>query len=217
MAATLHSQLPGMKLTASVASLTQWLRTHRGAVAMAGLLSFAVPATLFPGAVSVMREPTAVAVTTLGLWYVLYGVELWCLLLLIGHTLQRLNPVSRTLRVAMLVLGACAAAGLVEVSTTGRAGIVVEQGVARSTEVMHVYAFTFAFIMALLFFAHLQRSRAHEEAAVRLASAQAAQREATAASGAGATAGGASSHRPATAVRHARRGAALLRSGRAAR
>ncbi len=43
---------------------------------------------------------------------------------------------------------------------------------------MHLYAFISGLIMALLFFAHLQRSRAHEESAARLATAQAAQREA---------------------------------------
>jgi Histidine kinase len=167
-----------MKLTATVAGFAHWLQTHRGAFALAGLLSFAVPVTLFTGAVSVMREPTVEAVTMLGLWYVLYGFELWCLLLVIGYSLQRLNPGTRTLRGALLLLGACAAAGFVEISTTGRAHIVVEQGVARSTEVMHAYAFMSSFIMALLFFAHLQRSHAHEKAAARLAFAQTAQREA---------------------------------------
>jgi LytS/YehU family sensor histidine kinase len=42
---------------------------------------------------------------------------------------------------------------------------------------MHAYGFVSGLIMALLFFAHLQRSRAQEEAAARLATAQAAQRE----------------------------------------
>lgn len=178
MAATLHSKLPRMKLGLIVADFSHWLRMHRGAVTIAGLLSFAVPVKLFSGAWSVMREPTLESVTALGLWYVLYGVELWCLLLVIGYALQRLNPSSRYLRGVLLLLGACAAAGLVEVSTTGRAQIVVEQGVALSTAVMHVYAFTSAFVMALLFFAHLQRSRAHGEAAARLVSAQTAQRAA---------------------------------------
>ena len=48
----------------------------------------------------------------------------------------------------------------------------------QSEQTLHLYSFTFALTMALLFFAHLQRSRRHEEAVARLAVAQAAQREA---------------------------------------
>ena len=41
-----------------VAGFAHWLRTHRGAMMMAGLFAFAVPITFFPGAVSAMRDPT---------------------------------------------------------------------------------------------------------------------------------------------------------------
>ena len=145
---------------------------------MAGLLSFAVPVTLFPGAVSVMREPTAVNVTMLASWYVLYGVELWGLLLVIGYAVQRQHPNTRYVRAATTLIGAGAAVACVEISTAGRGRILVEQGVVLSSQTMHLYAFISGLIMALLFLAHLQRSRAHEEAAARLATAQAAQREA---------------------------------------
>ncbi|HEY1460260.1 MAG TPA: histidine kinase, partial [Casimicrobiaceae bacterium] len=72
----------------------------------------------------------------------------------------------------------CAAAACVELSTAGRGRILIEQGVVQNSQTMHFYAFVSALIMALLFFVHLQQSRVQEEAAARLASAQAAQLEA---------------------------------------
>lgn len=143
---------------------------------MAGLLSFAVPVTFFPGALSVMREPTARDVIALTAWYVMFGVELCGLLLVIGYVLQKMKANSWRMRGATL-LGACVAAVLVELSS-GRGDILVEQGVAQSSQGMHVYGFITSLIMALLFFAHLHRSRAQEEAARRLSAAQMAQREA---------------------------------------
>jgi len=179
MTATVHSLRFDMKRAVAIAKgFRYWLRTHRGAVKMAGLLSFAVPVTLFPGAVSVMREPTAANVILLAFWYVLYGLELWCLLLIIGYAFQRQYPNTRYARAAATLFGAAVAVACVEISTAGRGWILVEQGVVLSTQSMHLYAFISGLIMALLFFAHLQRSRAHEEAAARLATAQAAQREA---------------------------------------
>ncbi|HEY3177519.1 MAG TPA: histidine kinase [Casimicrobiaceae bacterium] len=155
----------------------RWLEAHRGAVKMAGVLSFAAPVTFFSGAVSVMREQTALDVLELTAWFVLFGVELWGLLLVIGYALQRVEAIGRHARIATL-LGASAAAAFAEFSTAGRGSILLEQGVMQSVQAMHVYAFVFSLIMALLFFAHLHRSRAQEEAAARLAAAQAAQHEA---------------------------------------
>src|SRR5207247_7987941 len=68
-----------------------WLRSHRGAVTMAGLLAFAVPVTFFPGAVAVMQDPTLQDVTALTAWFALFGLELWGLLLVLGYVLQRLH------------------------------------------------------------------------------------------------------------------------------
>lgn len=168
-----------MKPLTGVAGFTRWLRTHRGAVMMAGLLSFAAPVTVFTGALSVMREPTAADWTTLALWQVLHGVELWGLLLVTGYACQRLMPpAGRTARGATWLLCACAAAACVSLSTAGRAGILIEQGVVQSVQTMLLYSFTSSLTMALLYFAHLQRSLTHEAAAARLAAAQAAQREA---------------------------------------
>lgn len=162
-------------LHAATHGFAHWLRTHRGATIMAGLLSLAVPVTLFPGAMSVMRQPSLLDVLELTGWFVLLGGELWVLLLIIGYALAPFPARSRAVNAAAL-LGACAAAGVAEFSN-GRGRILLEQGVVDSVMTMHVYAFAFALIMALLFFAHLHRSRAREEAARRLGAAQSAQRQ----------------------------------------
>lgn len=146
---------------------------------MAGMLSFAAPVTFFTGDLSVMRESTAENATVLGLWWLLYGVELWCLLLVIGYSCQRMVPTTpRHVRASVWFLAACAAAACAGLSTAGRAEILIEQGVVKSAQTMHLYAFTFSLAMSLLYFAHLRRSRTHEEASARLAAVQAEQREA---------------------------------------
>ena len=50
--------------------------------------------------------------------------------------------------------------------------------IIHSAWTMHLYGFTVSLVMALLYDAHLRCSRAHEQAAARLAAAQAAQRHA---------------------------------------
>jgi hypothetical protein len=161
------------KTTAAVGGFVRWLRTHRGAIAMAGLLSFAAPVTFFSGAASVMHDPSVSDLLVLTAWFVLFGMEMSGLLLVMGYLLQNGEVLRRHARSATL-LCACTAAAVTELSN-GRGYILVEQGVVQSTHTMHAYAIVFALIMALLFFAHLDRSRAREEAAVRLAVAQAAQ------------------------------------------
>ncbi len=155
------------------------LRTHRGAVAMAGLLAFAAPVTFFTGALSVMRAPTVVDIISLGLWWMLYGTSLWCLLLITGYGCERLTRRrGRTIRNGMWLLAACLAAAIPNILTTPRVTILIEQGLVYSARTAHLYAFTSSLIMALLYFAHLRRSRGHEHATARLAAAQAAQRHA---------------------------------------
>jgi hypothetical protein len=178
MAATLRSQIAGMNLAAAVTAFADWLRAHRGAVTMAALLSCAVPITFLVGNLGVIHEPTPAMVIELALWYLSYGLEQWCLMLAVGYALQRLNPAGRYARIAVRLLGACAVAAAVNLSTEGRAPILIEEGVVDSVQTMHLYAFIAALIMALLFFAHLQRSLEYEEAAARLGAAQAGQREA---------------------------------------
>jgi len=156
-----------------------WLRTHRGAVAMAGLLAFAAPLTFFMGALSVMRAPTATVVAGLGLWWTLYGVSLWCLLLVIGYGCERVaRPFGQYTRAGMWLLAACSAAALASLLTAGRAAVLIEQGLVHSAQSMQLHGFTVSLIMALLYFAHLRRSREHEQATARLAAAQTTQRRA---------------------------------------
>lgn len=156
-----------------------WVRAHRGAVAMAGLLAFAGPLTFFTGALSVMHEPTAANIALLAGWWLLYGVTLWFFLLATGHALMvRAQRFGRGARVVLGVLAACLAAVATNLLTVGRATVVVEQGLAYSSTTMHAHGFIVSVTMALLYFAHLRRSREQEQAAARLAVAQAAQRNA---------------------------------------
>ena len=182
MSATVQSpQLSRNRATvwAAFGGFRAWLRSHRDSVTMAGLLAFAAPVTFFFGVLSVMREPTAADMTRLALWWLLYGFELWGLLLVIGYAGQRLAPhCGRVARVAIWLLSACATAVGVTVSTAGRAGVLGAQGVVQGALTMHLHAAVFSFTMALLFLAHLRRSRTRQAAAARLACAQAAQRDA---------------------------------------
>jgi hypothetical protein len=157
----------------------EWLRMHRGAVAIAGMLAFAGPLTFFTGAVSVMRAPTAVELARLGMWWTLYGVSLWCLLLLTGYGCERMaRRFGRYLGGAIWLLAACSAATLANILTAGRAAILIEQGLVHNAGTMQLHGFTFSLIMALLYFAHLRRSSRHEQAAANLAAAQTLQRRA---------------------------------------
>ena len=160
-------------------SFAHWLQTHRGAIAMAGMLAFAGPAAFFTGTLSVMRAATAVDLVRLGLWWILYGILLWSLMLLAGYGCERVaRHFGRTARAVAAFMAACLAAALAGILTAGRITILIEQGVAYSAGTAHLYAFIFSLIIALLYFAHLRRSREHEQAAARLAAAQMAQRDA---------------------------------------
>jgi hypothetical protein len=157
----------------------RWLQTHRGAIAMAAMLAFAGPLTFFTGALGVMRTPTPIDVARLGLWWTLYGVSLGCLLVVAGYACERFVPrYGRCARAALWLLAACVAAALANLVTAGRTAVLLEQGLVHSTQTMHLHGFLVSLTMALLYFAHLRRSRDHERAAARLAAAQAAQRQA---------------------------------------
>lgn len=165
--------------TKQAGGFPHWLQTHRGAVAMAGVLAFAGPLTFFTGALSVTRAPAAADLARLGLWWMLYGVSLWCLFLATGYGCERLAPrFGRYVGGGIWLLAGCSAAAFASISTAGRATILMEQGLVHSARTMHLHGFTFSLIMALLYFAHLRRSRGHEQAAARLAAAQTAQRQA---------------------------------------
>lgn len=170
---------PDAPTTDRAAGLAQWLRAHRGAAVLAGLLAFAGPLIFFTGALGVMREPSTANVVRLGLWWMLYGASLWGALLIAGDSIERVPPsAGRHVRGVVWALAACTAAALPTALTAGRSTMLIEQGLVHSARTMHLHGFTVALVMALLYFAHLRRSRAHERAAARLAAAQAAQRHA---------------------------------------
>jgi len=155
-----------------------WLRTHRPDVVMACLLAFAGPLTFFAGALSVMRLPSATNVAWLALWWSLYGASLWCLLLVAGFGVERVERgFGRFVRGAIGLLAAGSAAALTNALTAGRAAILIEQGLVHSAETMHLHSFTYSLVMALIFLAHLHHSREHAMAAARLVAAQTSQRE----------------------------------------
>jgi Histidine kinase len=160
------------------AGFDRWRQAHRSAVTMAASLSFAPSITFFTGDLSVMRETHAADVAALGLWWLLYGAVLWSLLLVGGYLCQFGMPaVARPVRGAIWLLCACVAAACASLAAGGRADILVEQGVVLGARAMHLMSMLFSVPMALLYFAHLRRSRTVEAAAARLAAAQAAQRE----------------------------------------
>jgi hypothetical protein len=159
--------------------LAQWRRSRRGAVAMAGLLAFAGPLKFFVGYLGVLRERALADVVEVSLWWLLYGLVLWAALLVTGEVGGRLaRRASRVGRGALWLALACCCAAAPNLSAGGRARILVEQGVVQGLLPMHLYSFTLSFVMAVLYFALLRRSREHEAAAARLAAAQAGQREA---------------------------------------
>jgi hypothetical protein len=173
-----QSRPPAHPAAALVRGFGDWRRGHPGTVTMAGLLAFASPVTLFTGALSVMAAPDSVQVLTLGSWWLLYAVQFWALLLLAGHAGERLVRGNPRLAAATWLVLACAIAASVNVTTSGRAVILIEQGVVQSVRIMQLYSFLLSLILALLYFAHLGRSRTHGAAAGRLAAAQSMQREA---------------------------------------
>ena len=168
-----------VQLTKHAKGLPQWLHTHRGAVAMAGVLAFAGPLTFFTGALSVARATTTPDLARLGFWWLLYGGSLWFALLFTGYGCERVTRgFARYSAGAIWLLAACLAAAFANIVTAGRATILIEQGLVHSARTMHLHGFTFSLIMALLYFAHLHHSREHQQAAARLAAAQKTQREA---------------------------------------
>jgi hypothetical protein len=126
-----------------------------------------------------MRVPTAINIAQLAMWWMLYGISLWWALLIAGFIGERLpRHLRRHARHAMWLLAAFIAAGLPNLVTAGRGPVLMEQGLVHSPGTMHLHGFIFSLTIALLYFAHLRRSRVHEQAVARLAAAQASQRHA---------------------------------------
>jgi hypothetical protein len=160
-------------------AIARWRRKHRGAVLMAGLLAFAGPLKFFSGYLGVVQDRGAPDVVQASLWWLLYGVVLWAALLAAGDLGTRLAAGrGRAAAGALWLVLACCCAAAPNLLTAGRGRLLVEQGVVQGLLPMQAYGFTLSLGMAVLYFAHLARSRQHEAAAARLAAAQAAQREA---------------------------------------
>jgi hypothetical protein len=160
-------------------TLRTWFGGHRPAITMAALIAIAAPLRFFIGALSVMQQPPLADVAELALWWSLYAAMFWGSLLVAGELGQRLSASGgRLSRGAVWVAMASGCAIAANLSTAGRARILIEQGVVQGVLPMQLHAFVLSFTLALLYFAHLGRSRQHEGAAARLAAAQRAQREA---------------------------------------
>jgi hypothetical protein len=146
---------------------------------MAALLALAAPLKFFIGALSLMQQPPLADVLEMALWWLLYGVVFWVGLLLGGPVGERFaTGAGRPARASLWLGLACACGAVPNLVAAGRARILTEHGVVQGELAMHLYSFVFSLTLALLYFALLGRSRSHEGAAARLATAQRAQREA---------------------------------------
>ena len=158
------------------ADFGRWLRTHRTAVVVAHLLGFAYPLTSLASAFGVAPELPASSIESGLVRTVMQGALNGPAFLVAGYVLHRRNLTGWHAALTSAALAAvCAMLFGVLAFSMSWTDMLVGIGDARS--------FTFDSMantasMALLFFAHLQHSRAHADAAVRLDAAKAAQREA---------------------------------------
>lgn len=174
--AILRAQLDLHSTTSHAADFAHWLRTHRGAVVLAGLLSCVHSLVSLVGALSVVPQLTLGLVLAGAFRTVTLALVDWPALLLTGYAFQRLSLTGWRAGVATGCLAACVAIAFASLPYLSSWGDMLE-----ATTPGWGFTVTAAlngFMSALLFFAHLQRSRVREEAAKRLAAAQRAQREA---------------------------------------
>ena len=128
--------------------------------------------------------------------------------LVAGYFLQRLNLTGlRAALVSAALAGVPAAIFGTLIYVVGWTDMLVGTGDARD---FAVDSMANTFSMALLFFTHLQHSRAHADAAERLGAAKVALARGQTPPCLWAAEGGAGAHRPAVLVRHARCGAARV-------
>jgi hypothetical protein len=162
--------------SSGTAGLLHWLRTHGSAVVVAYLLGMAYPVTSLASAFGVAPELSATLVGSGLFRTTAQGFMNGPAFLLAGYVLQRLDLTGWRAAIAALGLGTVPAAlhGIL-VLVTGWNDMLVGTGHTRDFLVDSI-ANTYS--MALLFFTHLQHSRAHAVAAARLDAAKAAQREA---------------------------------------
>ena len=154
----------------------RWLLTHRSAVVVAYVLGFAYPVTSLASAFGVAPALSATLVAS-GLFRItVQGLLNGPAFLLAGYVLHRLGLTGWRAALTAVALGTLPAAvhGTL-VLVTGWNDMLVGTGDSRD---FLIDSMANTFSMALLFFTHLQHSRAHADAAERLEAAKAAQREA---------------------------------------
>ncbi|MEO6742869.1 MAG: histidine kinase [Caldimonas sp.] len=164
----------GLPLGSGLADFAGWVRTHRSAVVVAFLLSFAYPVTSLASSLGVATDVTP-ALIAAGLFRTtVQGLVNGPSFLIAGYVLQRLDLTGwRAALAAFALAGVPAAIHGTLVVATSWSDMLVGIGDARDFLVDSI-ANTSS--MALLFFTHLQHSRAQAAAAERLGAAKAAQR-----------------------------------------
>jgi hypothetical protein len=174
--AILRAQLDRRSTTSHAVDFAHWLQAHRGAVVLAGLLAFAHSLISLVGSLSVFPQVTLGIALTGIFKTVALGIVDWPALLLTGYVFQRLSETGWRAGFATCGLAACVAIAYASIPYLCSWGDMLEA--TTSGWGFTVTSALNGFMSALLFFAHLQRSHVHEEAAKRLAAAQRAQREA---------------------------------------
>lgn len=175
-AAILRAQFDLQPTTSCAVDFAHWLRTHRGALLLAGVLAVVHSLVSLVGALSVAPQVTLGLVLNGTFRTVMLGMVDWPALVLTGYVFQRLSLTGWRTGVATGGLAACVAIAYASLPLLSSWGDMLE-----ATTPGWGFAVTAGlngFMSALLFFVHLQRSHVREEAARRLAAAQRAQREA---------------------------------------
>lgn len=176
LAVAMRPAAVGLPVGSGLADFAVWVRTHRSAVVVAFLLGFAYPVTSLASALGVATDVTAALVAAGFFRTVVQGLLNGPSLLIAGYLLQRLDLTGWRAGLASLALASGPAALFgVLIRLTSWTDMLVGTGDARD---FLVDSMANTYSMTLLFFTHLQHSRAHADAAERLGAAKAAQREA---------------------------------------
>lgn len=159
-----------------VVDFARWLRTHRSALVMAGLLAVGYPLTSLVGSLGVLPEVTPALALAAISRPVSLGMANFPAYVLTGYVFARLGPSGWRAAVAAMALGACAASVSTSIAYFNSWADMLEATAPGRGFAVDTFAQTLA--MALIFFSHLRHSRVHEEAAQRVSAAKNAQREA---------------------------------------
>ena len=159
-----------------LSDFVQWVRTYPTAVVVAYLLGFAYPLTSLVSALGVATGLSASPVESGVFRTMAQGLHNGTVFLIAGYFLRRLDLTGWRAVLASLGLAAATATAFGALTYTASwTDMLAGTGDARD---FAVDSMANTFSMALLFFTHLQHSRAHADAAERLDAAKVAQREA---------------------------------------